>query len=87
MTCSPKDGLKIIGNGEAAGIAMAKHRNGILCSNNLRDIIPFIKKYDVKNITTGEILKEALKADLITEDDGNRIWAEMLAKRRILPAK
>lgn len=60
MTCSPKDGLKIIGSGEAAGIAMAKHRNGILCSNNLRDTIPYIKKYEIKNMTTGEILIQAM---------------------------
>lgn len=86
MTCSPKDGLKIIGSGEAAGIAMAKHRNGILCSNNLRDIIPYIKKYEIKNMTTGEILIQAMNEGLITEDDGNRIWSDMLAKRRILPA-
>ena len=38
MTTSPEDGMRIIGRGEAAGIAMAKHREGTLASNNLRDI-------------------------------------------------
>ena len=36
MTTKPESGMRIIGRGEAAGIAMAKQRNGTLASNNLR---------------------------------------------------
>lgn len=85
MTTSPDVGMRIIGDGEAAGIAMAKHRNGILASNNMSDIPPYIKKYSIKHITTGDILVKALNDGLITESQGNTIWSDMLSKRRILP--
>lgn len=42
MTTLPEKGMRIIGRGEAAGIAMAKHRNGTLARNNLRDIRPCV---------------------------------------------
>lgn len=79
-------GQKSIGRGEASGIALAKTYNGILASNNHRDIDCYIKKYNLKYIDTGQILKEALEKGLITEADGNKIWKQMLDKRRILPA-
>lgn len=80
------DGQKRIGRGEAAGIALAKTRNGILASNNYRDILPYIKKYGIRHIDTGSILKEALRKKLITEPEGNVIWQKMLDKNRKLPA-
>ena len=85
MTTSPEDGMRIIGRGEAAGIAMAKHRNGTLASNNLRDVGRYVEKYKISHVTTGDILIEALDAGIITETDGNTIWAEMIRKRRMLP--
>ena len=33
MTTAPEEGMRIIGSGEAAGIAMVKHRGGTLASN------------------------------------------------------
>lgn len=85
MTTSPEDGMRIIGSGEAAGIAMAKNRHGTLASNNLRDIRPYVDKYAIPHITTGDILIEAMNAGIITEADGNSIWADMIQKRRMLP--
>ena len=85
MTTSPEPGMKIIGKGEAAAIAMARMRNGILASNNMRDISAYVTKYNLQHITTGDILLEALKQQLITESEGNPIWAAMLRKKRRLP--
>ena len=39
MTDSPRKGKTIIGKGEASVIALAKENNGIVASNNLRDIM------------------------------------------------
>lgn len=78
-------GRKSIGRGEAGGIALAKTYNGVLASNNYKDIAPYIEKYNLKHIDTGQILLEALKRGLITEGDGNIIWSKMLAKKRKLP--
>ena len=86
MISSPEEGMRIIGKGEAAGIAMVKARGGILASNNLRDIDSYVKKYGLRHITTGDILKEAMKTGIITEAEGNEIWSGMLRKKRKLPA-
>lgn len=85
MTTSPETGMRIIGRGEAAGIAMAKQRDGTLASNNLRDIRPYVEKYELSHITTGDILIEAMYAGIITEAEGNTIWSDMIRKRRMLP--
>lgn len=79
-------GKKSIGHGEASGIALAKTYNGILASNNYKDVALYIEKYNLKHTDTGEILVEALKRKLITEAEGNIIWNKMLAKRRKLPS-
>lgn len=85
MTTLPEAGMRIIGRGEAAGIAMAKQRGGTLASNNLRDILPYVEKYEISHITTGDILIEAIDAGIITEAESNTIWSDMIRKRRMLP--
>ncbi|MGL5259431.1 MAG: hypothetical protein ACRC7V_04925 [Lachnospiraceae bacterium] len=76
---------KAIGKGEAAGIALAKTYNGILASNNWKDIAIYIERYNLKHIDTGKILKEALEKKIITVDEGDDIWRNMLARNRRLP--
>lgn len=80
-----ENGQKSIGRGEASGIALAKVYHGILASNNYKDVAPYIEKYKLRHIDTGQILVEALGKKLITEEEGNSIWNKMLAKRRKLP--
>lgn len=77
---------KIIGSGEAASISLVKEYNGILGSNNLRDILFYVEKFSLRHITTGDILIEALDLNLITEKQGNLIWADMLKRKRKLGA-
>lgn len=86
LSVNPPAGEKIIGKGEAAAIALTKKYNGTLASNNARDIMNYVNKYNLKHIMTGDILIEALNKQIITEDEGNIIWANMLNKRRMLPA-
>lgn len=64
------ENYKQIGRGEAAGIALAKTYNGILASNNYKDISYYITKYNLKHVDTGSILKEALEKKIITENYG-----------------
>lgn len=73
---------KVIGSGEAASISLAKKHNGVLGSNNLRDVRYYINKYSLKYVTTGDILVEAFRKGLITEQEGTTIWASMLKKKR-----
>lgn len=83
---SSSGGGKVIGSGEAASISLAKKYNGVLGSNNLRDVSYFINKYSLKHVTTGDILVEAFHKGFITEEDGNTIWSSMLDKRRKIGA-
>lgn len=84
LTVHPDLGKKIIGKGEAASIALAKERNGIVASNNLKDISSYIEEYGLTHYTTGDIMLMALNKGLINEEQGNIIWANMISKRRKL---
>lgn len=85
LAISPPKGERIIGKGEAAAIALAKTYNGIIASNNLRDISKYVDKYELEHITTGDILVAALNKGYIDEPTGNQIWTNMISKRRMLP--
>lgn len=87
FTLSPIKGQKRIGKGEAAALALAKVYNGIIASNNLKDISHYIKLYGLKHVTTGSIMTEALNRKYINESMGNQIWSEMIRRRRMLPTK
>jgi predicted nucleic acid-binding protein len=86
LTETPADGHIIIGKGEAASIALAKANDGIVASNNLRDITSYVEQFSLHHVTTGEILIEAYEKGYITKEDGDSLWASMLAKRRKLGA-
>lgn len=85
MITAPDTGSRIIGKGEAAGIAMVRARGGTLASNNLRDITYYVVKYGLEFITTGDILIEALNLGIISKEEGDGIWSDMLRRRRRLP--
>ena len=84
LSDSPDKGHVIIGSGEAAAIALAKQYDGILASNNLRDVSVYVSEFELLHKTTGDIVKDALDSGLITESDGNQLWQDMLKKRRKL---
>ncbi|HGQ3320141.1 TPA: hypothetical protein ACLZL6_001763 [Streptococcus pneumoniae] len=56
------DSNKIIGKGEVTSISLAKKHNGILGSNNLRDVKSYVEEFSLEYMTTGDILIEAFKA-------------------------
>ena len=84
---SVNKGVKAIGKGEASAIALAKCHNGIIASNNYKDIAMYVKEYGIEHIDTGMILIEALNKGVITEEQGNDIWKRMLKYNRKLPSK
>jgi len=86
LTAHPDQGYKIIGSGEAAAIVLTKEYNGILGSNNLRDILPYIRLFNLQHRTSADIMAEALEQHLISEGQGNVIWRDMLQRNRKLPA-
>lgn len=87
MTTNPEKGMKVIGKGEAACIALAKKYKGILASNNMKDITQYVDAYNIEYITAADIMIKAYGEKYFDENEGNRIWKEMLKKKRILPAE
>ncbi|MBZ4263387.1 hypothetical protein LAJ59_05990, partial [Streptococcus pneumoniae] len=49
------DSNKIIGKGEVTSISLAKKHNGILGSNNLRDVKSYVEEFSLEHMTTGDI--------------------------------
>ncbi len=76
-----------IGNGEAAAITLAVKNNGILASNNTKDVKEAIKIYGIKQIKTGDILVKAYNCGIISKNEGNDIWKKMLKQNRYLTEK
>ncbi len=86
LTVSPDAGFKIIGDGEAAAITLAKFNNGILGCNNMSDIVPYVKEFGLRHVTSSDIMVEAYKCGMISEQEGNVIWGAMRSRGRLLPA-
>lgn len=84
LTTSTDLSREIIGNGEAAVLALAKIHDGTVASNNTRDVNRYIKEFSLAHITTGDIIYEAFKVGLIDETTGNSIWANMLKRQQWL---
>lgn len=78
FTANPEPGHAIIGNGEASALALAKEHNGIIASNNFRDIAPYISELKVNYTTTGDILIEAYESGLINLTEAESIWKTMI---------
>ena len=75
---------KPIGNGEASAIVLAKKHDGIIASNNTKDIMKYVNMYNLEHITTGDILVKAYNENIITEEEGNNLWQKMLDRGRWL---
>lgn len=74
-----------IGQGEAAVIALAKCNEATMASNNLKDISYYIEYYNLNNITTADILHEAVQNNVITHLEADALWQKMILCRRNLP--
>ena len=46
--------------------------------------MPYVEKYNLERISTGDIFVMALEKGIITENDGNMIWSKMLNRGRWL---
>ncbi len=86
MVTNPVKNVAPIGKGEAAALSLAKVYEGIIASNNIKDILYYVEQWELDYITTAEVLIEAKNMGLIDEYDGNIIWEDMLVKKRSLPA-
>lgn len=75
---------KEMGKGEAAAVALAIENDGILASNNTRDVVKVVEKYELTWIKTGDILVKAYNCNILSESEGNQLWKKMLNQKRYL---
>ena len=57
MTTNPVCGLVPIGRGEAAALVLAKAHDGVVASNNLKDIGPYIARWGLRRMPTDSFSK------------------------------
>ena len=63
----------VIGKGEAAALAHTKYKDGILASNNFRDVKYYVDLYNLKHIATDQIMKMLVDNGAITVTKANEI--------------
>ena len=74
------------GTGEASCMAYLTQHDGILGSNNLADVKAFCIQNKKYLLTTAEVMCQAYEAGHISLDEADNTWADMLSKKRKLPA-
>ena len=75
----------LIGRGEAAAIILARKYKGILASNNLRDVNHYVHLYGLQHITTSDIIHRAVVEEILSIEQADTIWVQMISKKRKLP--
>ena len=71
------DDTKDVGKGELSVISLAIAKNGILASNNLKDVCYFVKKYKLEHVTTSKIIVTCYEKGYMTFDEADKIWKEL----------
>ncbi|MEY4937666.1 MAG: hypothetical protein RIS64_4025 [Bacteroidota bacterium] len=82
--------LKSIGKGmgESACMAYAKHhKDNIIASSNLKDLLPYCHNNDIPYLTTVDFLCEALRKELYSLSDCNNFITKVVSKGSILPVR
>lgn len=74
------------GTGEAVCMAYLTQHDGILGSNNLSDVKAFCVQNKKGLLTTADVMHQAYESGLIGLVEADKIWSDMISKRRKLPA-
>lgn len=82
-----QNGAKSIGAGEAAALVLARYNDGVIASNNFKDVSSYVREFNLEHLTTGRILKEAHNKGLKSMFDCENIWKILISRRRKLPTK
>ena len=71
-----------IGFGESAAIALAIKNNGIVASNNLRDVAKLCYEYDLPIITASMILSFTFELNFKSKNEIKVIWKKIINETR-----
>jgi hypothetical protein len=73
------------GDGESACLAVARFKNNIIASSNLKDISQYCKLHTIDYLTTMDFLCVALNSHLLTSDECNEFISKVIRKGSKLP--
>lgn len=73
------------GRGEAACLAYLKYNFGSLGSNNVSDVKVVCSDKNICLLTVPDIITYAYKTNVITKEEANKVWINMIKKKRKLP--
>lgn len=76
---------RTIGSGEAAALILAREKKGTIASNNTRDVRDYCASFSIPNTTTRDIMCLCFEAGYISLAEAERIWDQMILRRRFLP--
>lgn len=60
--------------------------DGIIASNNLNDVVVYVEKFNLTLFTSSIILALSFEEEIITMNEANNIWNQMLKNNRELPS-
>lgn len=66
-----------LGKGEAAALVIAKSCNGILASNNLKDVAKYVEMFGLEHITTARTIKLCEERSIISLEEAEKMWRNM----------
>ena len=78
LTNLSSPGVKALGNGEAACLVLARANEGVIASNNLRDVMSRVREYHLRLATTGIIIYEAVGRQILTRGQAVIVWEQMV---------
>lgn len=68
---------KLLGDGEAEAMALVVSKNGILASNNFRDIKDFVDKYEMALLTSAYMICVSVDDGFIPTEKASDTWNQM----------
>ncbi len=87
---SIKDGnwhtnLKPSGKGESAALAFAINNDGVLASNNLKDVKFYVDKFELPWLTSSYLIALCVDKNIISKDRAISMWNKMVEEGRDVP--
>ena len=74
-----------IGEGEAQCLAFVRYNTHVLASSNLRDIRTYCEAHKLTYLTTLDLLSEAMRSKLMTEEECDKFIENVLKQNSKLP--
>lgn len=73
------------GKGESAALAFAINNDGVLASNNLKDVKFYVDKFELPWLTSSYLIALCVDKNIISKDKTISMWNKMVEEGRDVP--